>query len=192
MMGGVVAFPFGLLAAMEKYTFRTEGLFNFGGHTVALIPGLPGNYVRAAYYMMTLDYYHPTAVISFGSFFAHRTVRIGSRAGIGAYCVIGMTIIGKETRIASRVSIISGLHTHGASGDIGTDTSKKGAMTPIAIGESCWIGEGAVVAADVGNNAIVGVGAVVMNTVPDNNLAMGNPARLLPTKVKPPDPAQRQ
>ena len=55
------------------------------------------------------------------------------------------------------------------------------------IGDNVNIGVGAKILGDirVGNNVKIGANAVVLRDVPDNNLAVGNPARNIPyTKVK--------
>ncbi len=180
----VLIVPFGMMSYCEKKITSYEFFFSFGAHLVALFPGFIGDHVRRVYYMLTLDYYHPSAVISYGSFFSKRGARIKADAGIGAYCVIGLVDIKKNVRIASRVSITSGLNQHGNSSNITNGVEGNGENRQITIGEKTWIGEGAIVSASVGNNCIVGVGAVVTNDIPDNNMAMGNPARLLPTANK--------
>lgn len=177
-LGALVAFPFAMLSTFEKYLIDSMSFFHFGAHTVALIPGVPGNYVRTAYYIMTLKACHPTVVVSFGTYFSNREASIAAKAGIGAYCVIGQAQIGERVRIASRVSIVSGLHEHGNTATYGDQTA--GLSRQVRIGDSAWLGEGAIIAADVGESAVVSMGAVVFKPVPPHSMAMGNPARSLP------------
>jgi len=49
------------------------------------------------------------------------------------------------------------------------------------IGNNVEIGANAVIIGDIriGNNVIVGAGAVVVKDIPDNHMAVGNPARLI-------------
>jgi maltose O-acetyltransferase len=52
---------------------------------------------------------------------------------------------------------------------------------PVTIGDDCWIGGGAVICPGVtiGNRCVIGAGAVVTKDIPDDSLAVGNPARVI-------------
>lgn len=49
------------------------------------------------------------------------------------------------------------------------------------LGAGCFIGAGAIISPkiSIGRNSIVGAGAVVLEDLPDNSLAVGNPARIV-------------
>ena len=49
---------------------------------------------------------------------------------------------------------------------------------PIIIGDDCWIGGGAIICPGVtiGNRCVIGAGSVVTKNIPDDSLAVGNPA----------------
>jgi len=176
----ILVSPIALPAMLERWLGAGQELFTLGAHLVALAPGRPGVILRTAYYILTLDAFDPTAMIGFGSFFSQRGARVGRRAGTGQYCVIGMVDLGPGVRLASRVSITSGLHQHGSSVALDAPETRSVNLVRVRIGENAWIGEGATVGCDVGANSVVGIGAVVTKPVPDGALAMGNPARLLP------------
>lgn len=59
---------------------------------------------------------------------------------------------------------------------------EKGA--PISIGEDVWLGGGVIVVGGVsiGNRVVVGAGAVVTRGIPDDAIAVGNPARVIKTR----------
>ena len=159
----------------------TEEIFLFCGGLLSLVPGKPGSLLRVAYYISTLKRVSPDIYIGFGSFFSKRSVEIGKYASIGAYCVIGSVRIGKETLIASHVSIPSGRHQHGSGDDI-EDKWETMDVSTVHIGKKTWIGESAVIMAHVGNNCIIGGGSVVVKDIADNTVAVGNPAK--PIKQK--------
>ena len=52
---------------------------------------------------------------------------------------------------------------------------------PVTIGEDCWIGGGAIICPGVtiGNRCVIGAGSVVTKDIPDDSVAVGNPARVI-------------
>lgn len=52
---------------------------------------------------------------------------------------------------------------------------------PVRIGENCWLGAKVTVVAGVtiGNNCVIGAGSLVTRDIPDNSVAVGNPARVI-------------
>ena len=71
-----IAFPVAALSGFGRVT----QIFRFGAQMFALVPGLPGDYGRIAYYRLTLRRCSLESRISFGSFFAHPEVVIGERS----------------------------------------------------------------------------------------------------------------
>jgi len=179
--GGVVAAPIAALSVLEKYSgSKSEVLFTLGAQCVALVPGVMGDFVRTAYYLLTLESFHSTAVVGFGSYFSHRGARVARQAAMGTYCIVGLADLGVGVRLASRVSIVSGLRQHGTSSGVEPTGSRTVTFSRVHLGEGVWVGEGAIIGCDVGMNSIIGVGAVVTSPVPEVSMAMGNPARLVP------------
>jgi virginiamycin A acetyltransferase len=166
------------LAALAGFGRFASG-FQFAGHLLAQFPGLPGDYLRGAYYAWTLERFGPNSRIQFGSFFAHAQASVGTGVYIGSYCILGRTEIGDNTQIASGVQILSGRRQHARSEDGRIQGAETGDFVRVHIANDCWIGAGAIVMADVGSGTTVGAGAVVVKPLPANCVAVGNPARLL-------------
>ncbi len=171
----VAALPFALLAGFGYWSVG----FTIFAHLFALIPGLPGDYLRVAYYVFTLRKCALYSRISFGSFFAQSSATVERGVYIGAYCVLGACDIGERTQIASHVQVLGGRHQHLR----GTDGRIMGAnedeFEHIIIASDCWIGASAIVMADIGKGTTIGAGAVVTRPIPTRVVAVGNPARAL-------------
>ena len=173
----VIAVPLILLTKLSN----SKGIFDAFAVALSLIPGKIGSYIRLGYYEGTLEKISPDVSIGFGSFFSQRSAIVGHHVSIGAYCIIGNVVIKDNVMIASRVSIPSGKRQHGDALNFEFSTIKYDRVT---IGNSAWIGEGAIVMADVGDDSIVSAGSVVTRAIPDRCIAVGNPARPLHIRGK--------
>ena len=174
-MSLAVAFPLALLSGFGRF----ESIYLIGAQYFALFPGLPGDYVRTAWYRMTLEECAVGSRIQFGSFFVHPEARVGNGVYIGTYCVLGKTSIGDRTQISSQVQILSGRRQHGRSADGAILGAEQGVFETVAIGADCWIGAGAIVMAEVGNGSTIGAGSVVTRAVPPGSVAVGSPAQVI-------------
>ncbi len=169
------AFPAALLAGFGRF----DVMFTIGAHGMSQVPGLIGDYLRVAYYRMTLDRCSLDSRISFGTFFAHPQAQVGRGVYVGSYCVLGRCVIGDRTQIASHVQIISGRRQHGRD-DMGQVTgAEEGIFESVEIGSDCWLGAGAVIMAPVGSKTTIGAGAVVVSPIEAGAVAVGNPARVI-------------
>ena len=63
------------------------------------------------------------------------------------------------------------------------DPSKRGSMTPkpVKIGARVWIGSGSIIlpGVTIGDNSVIGAGSIVTKDIPENSVAVGNPARVI-------------
>lgn len=169
------ALPFALLAAFGRFSAG----FQACGQLLALVPGLPGDYIRIAYYFLTLDKCSLDSRISFGSFFAQSWSNVGKDVYIGPYCVLGACEIGERSQIASHVQVLSGRHQHSRNSRGEIMPAVESEFKPVNIGAECWIGASAIIMADVGPGTTIGAGAVVTKPIAGGVTAVGNPARAL-------------
>jgi maltose O-acetyltransferase len=54
-------------------------------------------------------------------------------------------------------------------------------LKSILIGDNCWIANNVIILGGVtiGNNVVIGAGSIVTRNIPDNSLAVGNPAKVV-------------
>ena len=166
------------LAAIAGFGHWAGG-FRFSAHLCALAPGILGDYLRIAFYKLTLKSCSLDSRIEFGSFFAHSSASVGTGVYIGAYCVLGKCSIGDRTQVATHVQVLSGRRQHSRDAAGSISGAEVGEFEQIRIGAECWIGASAVVMASVGAGTTIGAGAVVVKPVEANVVAVGNPARVL-------------
>lgn len=103
------------------------------------------------------------------------------RSQVMAYC--GSIRIGAHVAVAPNCALYS--YNHGtASGELvkRQPLSSRGGIT---IGDDVWIGFGVIVldGVTIGSGAIVGAGSVVTDDIPENAIAVGNPARIVSTRA---------
>ena len=104
--------PFSLTSIIGIKYFSSETIYDFSAKLLSLIPSLPGQYLRASFYKLTLKQSHYDLLVGFGSFFAQTNIYVGRKVAIGNYSIIGTSKIGNNVLISSRVSIISGKYQH--------------------------------------------------------------------------------
>ena len=102
--------------------------------------------------------------------------RVFANYGLVALDVCEITI-GADTQIGPGVQILTPLHPM----EPGPRREKWEYGAPVSIGSNVWIGGGALIlpGVSIGDNSVVGSGSVVTRDLPDNVLAMGNPARVV-------------
>ncbi len=87
--------------------------------------------------------------------------------------------IGSGVMIAANCALYS--YDHGMVADQAIRHQPLVSRGPIIIHDEAWLGTGAIVLSGVtiGRGAIVGAGAVVTKDVPENAIAVGNPAKVI-------------
>ncbi|MBL7003824.1 MAG: acyltransferase [Gammaproteobacteria bacterium] len=160
-----------------------DSIFEAFSQFFSLIPGIPGNYLRSAYYFLTLDNASQDIVVSFSTLLFQRETEIHSGVYIGPQCNIGKCHIGENTLLGSAVHVMSGKNQHYFD-DLDTPIRNQGgSFEKIKIGQNCWIGNGSLIMANVGNHCIIGAGSVVIHDIPDYSIVAGNPAKVIRTRV---------
>src|SRR5262245_48930057 len=158
---------------------RREDAFVFWAQALSPAPGVPGMYLRRAFYAWTLEGCALDSCVGFGAIFSNRQAVVESRVYIGPFALVGSVRLRRGCLIGSRASLLSGgrLHAQSASGDwLPTDPALR---EQIEIGENAWLAEGPIVMADVGPRAMISAGAVVSTPVPERVMVAGNPARFV-------------
>ena len=161
---------------------RIRIFFELFAHAMALVPGVPGNFLRAAFYKFTLVDSSIDVDIWFGTFFSRRGVTLAPNVSIGSYCVLAEVNIGPRTQIASHVEVPGRQqHSRDQYGRLSHSGSQPGAA--IRIGADCWIGSSAIIMADIGDQSTIGAGSVVVKPIPAGVVAVGAPARPIKSSV---------
>lgn len=177
----LIALPFALTCWLETlFSKHMEVIFVFWTNVFALLPGLPGVFLRRGFYSLTLDKCSLDCHIGFGSFFCHRDSIVEDNVYIGNYCSIGSAFIGQNSLIGSRSCLLSGSGQHVHNDETGVwEAFSADNKRQIQIGKNVWIGEAAVLMANIGEGSQIAAGAVIANDTKAYVLLAGNPARFI-------------
>ena len=175
----IVVFPLWMLYRLEALFLTHKKAFHGYSQLFCLFPGIVGNYMRFAFYRMTIASLGEDSCISFGVTLAHTDIRIGRGVYIGPWCNLGLCTIEDDVLLGTDVHIISGFNQHG-----NTDVSipmreQQGELLNVRIGRDSWIGNKAVVGNHVGEKCIIGAASLVVHEVPPYSVAVGNPAKVI-------------
>lgn len=168
-----------------KLSDGSDVAFTFWAQALALIPGLPGVFLRRAFYRRALDRCAGTFFIGFGALFSHRAVIIEEDVYVGPYAIIGAARLRRGCLIGSRCSIPSGGAQHALDANLRWMPTDISRLRQVEIGPYAWLGEASIVLADVGSAAMVAAGSVVSTAVPPATMVGGNPARFVRRLIAP-------
>lgn len=106
-------------------------------------------------------------------------ISCGERVYFNVNCVVldvAQVTIGNDVMFAPGVQIYTAAHP------IDKDQRKTLEFgKAVTIGNDVWIGGGSIIlpGVTIGNNCVIGAGSVITKNVPDNSMAVGNPARVI-------------
>lgn len=121
-------------------------------------------------------------------------IYFGDNCEVNMNCVFlddNKIIIGNNVLIAPNVQIYTAFHPTNANERFG-ETKEDGTFefcktqaAPVIIGNSVWIGGGAIImpGVTIGDNVVIGAGSIVAKNIPSNKIAYGNPCRVIKDNI---------
>ena len=160
----VAAVPLWLLYRLQSLLLGARKSFEGYSQLVSLFPGMPGNYLRWAFYRLTKDGLGEDTCICFGTTLADPSIRIGKGVYIGPFCNLGLCTIEDDVLLGTGVHIISGFTQHTTPISRLRFGIRRGACATFA---SAGIrSERAIVGNDVGTKCVIGAASLVVHEIP--------------------------
>lgn len=175
----VLVAPLLVVYWLSSIAFGKDRALEGASQTVAVLPGLPGIYLRRAFLSCVLARCASNAEVHFGTLFSQAGARLDEHVYVGPNCHLGLVHVQKNVLIAAGVHIPSGGQTHHFDDPETPIKDQGGERTLVTIGAGAWVGSGAIVMANVGAGSIVAAGTVVTKPIPENVIAAGVPARVI-------------
>jgi acetyltransferase-like isoleucine patch superfamily enzyme len=111
------------------------------------------------------------------------SILIGESTHVQPQCIFSAFVspirIGNYCQIAPNCSFYS--YNHGTEKGIHIQKQPLVSKGGIRIGDDVWLGTGVIVldGVQIGNGAVIGAGSVVTKAIPENSIAIGNPAKVV-------------
>ena len=175
---GILTWP--LVWPLAMVSKVSPAVFQTIGDIFAIFPFAFGVIVRYEFYRFALKRCGKNVLIGFGTVFIYSDVCLGDHVLIGRNNTIHHCDFDDYSMAGDGCAFLSGSKQHNFDRRDVPIALQGGSMKRIRIGEGCWVGTNCVVMDNVGAGSIVTAGSVVAKPVPDNAIALGNPARILP------------
>lgn len=164
--------------AIRARLFDPDRALMASTQTLAMVPGVAGQYLRRAFLHHTIAACHPTVVVEWGTTLSRTGARLGRNVYVGPACHLGLVDIAEDVLIAAAVHVPSGGASHGIDDVEVPIREQAGHEHVVRIGPGTWIGSGCIVMADVGAASVIGAGSIVTRPLPDYIVATGAPAQV--------------
>lgn len=150
----------------------------------SLVPFRFGEAVRYFFYKWTLASCGDDVTINFGTILSYRDITVGNHVWIGTYNIIGHAALRDHTLTAQGCHIVSGANQHGFQTMNIPIMYQEGDGHHVELGPDVWLGAGTIIMANVGKGCVIGAGSVVTKDIPDYSVAVGNPARVIKSRLQ--------
>ena len=145
-----------------------------------------GKHARRFFARGLLEHCGRDVNIETGARFSSRDTRLGDHSAFGVRSSLDPHVtIGRHVMMAADVVILTSNHRFD---DVDTPMMLQGysEARPVVVEDDVWIGQRAIILPGVriGKGSIIGAGAVVSRSVPPYPIAVGNPARVIRSRVE--------
>ncbi|MEH6582660.1 MAG: DapH/DapD/GlmU-related protein [Halioglobus sp.] len=173
------------LFSNERAKFLANGLYVYLIHVLHLLLGVMPGFVRNFVFRSLLHKAGTPIYFDYGVYIKFPwLVEIGDNVSINRGVEFYSDFFGGNSIvIGSDVIIAPNARFHAADHDLSGSSFSHSGKT-IRVGDNVWIGASAIIlpGVSIGDGAVVGAGSVVTRDVPENTVAVGNPARVIKTR----------
>ena len=113
----LLVLPFCVSFTVRAWLLGRDRALMSSTQMLAMVPGLPGQYLRRAFLQYAIAGCHRSVVIEWGTTVSRAGTRLDENVYIGPGCHLGLVHVERDTLIGAGVHVPSGAATHGI-GDV--------------------------------------------------------------------------